>query len=160
MNYAYKEALKAFAAGEIPIGAVVVKDGKIVSRGHNQRESRQIATAHAEIVAIEKACKKLKSWRLDGCVMYVTLEPCVMCAGAALNARLDKVVFGAEDLSGGAESLLSGEKTLLNANTTFVRAEGEQRCAKLLSDFFAARRSGSAINRYSTRNRHETDIDN
>ena len=85
MKCALKEAQKAFADGEVPIGAVVVLDGKVVSRGHNRRTKKQIATAHAEVEAIEKACKKLKSWRIPECEIYVTLEPCPMCMGAMLN---------------------------------------------------------------------------
>ena len=94
MTSALKCAQKAYSEGEVPIGAVVVLDGKVISRGHNRRTGRQIATAHAEIEAIEKACKKLKSWRLPECELYVTLEPCPMCMGAALNARIKKIYFG------------------------------------------------------------------
>ena len=99
MDEAYKEALKAFDKGEIPIGAVIVSGGKVIARGHNVRETSQVATKHAEIVAIEKACKKLKSWRLENCEMYVTVEPCIMCYGAVLNARIDKVIYGADDFN-------------------------------------------------------------
>ena len=100
MKCALKEAQKAFADGEVPIGAVVVLDGKVVSRGHNRRTKKQIATAHAEIEAIEKACRKLKSWRIPECELYVTLEPCPMCMGAMLNARVKKVYFGAYEAKG------------------------------------------------------------
>ena len=105
MKQAIKEALKAKEKDEVPIGAVIVLDGKIIARAHNQMEEKQLATAHAEILAINKACKKQKSWRLDGAEMYVTVEPCAMCAGAIANARIKSVYFGAyESKSGCAES--------------------------------------------------------
>ena len=105
MEIALKEAKKGENAGEIPIGAVIVKDGKIIAKAFNKRESLQDPTAHAEILAIKKASKKLKSWRLDGCEMFVTLEPCPMCAGAIVNARIKKLYYGAsESKSGSAES--------------------------------------------------------
>ena len=152
MDAAYKEAQKAYKAGEIPIGAVIVKDGAILSRGHNCREKTQIATRHAEIVAIEKACKKLNSWRLDGCEMYVTVEPCVMCYGAVLNARVDKVYYGADDYNGGAgivAAKIADDKVYLNWNTHFIKLEGEERCSKILTDFFSDRRKGLTVNKYS-----------
>ncbi|MBQ0099383.1 MAG: nucleoside deaminase, partial [Firmicutes bacterium] len=105
MYLALKEAKKAFNEDEVPIGAVLVKDGQVLSKAHNKIEKKQLATAHAEILAIEKAERKLKSWRLDGVDMYVTLEPCPMCAGAIVNARINNVYFGAfEKKSGSAES--------------------------------------------------------
>lgn len=97
MKMALKEAQKAYDDGEVPVGAVIVKDGKVISRARNMRENKQNALYHAEILAIDKACKKLKSFRLDGCEIYVTLEPCPMCAGAICGARLKEVVFGAKD---------------------------------------------------------------
>ena len=99
ISAAIKQAQKAYTAGEIPVGAVVVKDGKIISRGYNKRESSQIATKHAEIIAIEKACKKLGSWRLEDCDIYVSLEPCPMCLGACVNARLKNIYYAAEQTS-------------------------------------------------------------
>ena len=105
MNCAIKEAQKALKKDEVPIGAVIVLDGKIIARAHNLMEKTQIATAHAEVLAINKACKKLKSWRLDGAEIYITMEPCPMCAGAIVNARIKKVYFGAyEKKSGSAQS--------------------------------------------------------
>ena len=105
MKLAIKQALKAQEKDEVPIGAVLVKDGKVIARAYNKRESTQLATAHAEILAIEKASKKLKSWRLDGVELFVTLEPCPMCAGAIVNSRIKKVYFGAsEEKSGSCES--------------------------------------------------------
>ena len=100
MKAALKCAQKGLEEGEVPIGAVVVLDGNIISRGHNRRTKKQIATAHAEVEAIEKACKKLKSWRIPECEIYVTLEPCPMCMGAMLNARIKKVYFGAYEAKG------------------------------------------------------------
>ena len=88
------EARKAYAEDEVPVGAVIVLDGKIIARARNAMEKTQLATAHAEILAINKACKKLKSWRLDGAEMYITMEPCAMCAGAIVNARIKHVYFG------------------------------------------------------------------
>ena len=95
MKSAINQALKAKELDEVPIGAVIVLDGKIIAKAHNLMEKTQLATAHAEVLAINKACKKLKSWRLDGAEMYVTIEPCAMCAGAIVNARIKKVYFGA-----------------------------------------------------------------
>ena len=155
MDIAFKEALKAYKDGEVPIGAVIVRDGVIITRGHNKRETKQLATAHAEIIAIEKACKKLSSWRLDGCEMYVTVEPCLMCAGAALNARLNKVYYGAEDFNGGAGCIVAiDEKVYLNSNTEFIKVGGEERCSKILTDFFSDRRKGVTVNERSHK-RHD-----
>lgn len=95
MQEAIKQAQVAYKRGEVPIGCVIVKDGKIVAKGYNQREKKRNCLWHAEIVALNRACRKLKSWRLNDCEMYVTLEPCQMCMGAILNARLRKVYFGA-----------------------------------------------------------------
>ena len=102
MKAALKEAQKAALEGEVPIGCVIVKDGKIIARGRNARETKKNALPHAEIVAIDKACKKLSGWRLWQCEMYVTLEPCPMCTGAIINSRIPKVFIGAKDPKGGA----------------------------------------------------------
>ncbi len=142
MRAALKEAVKAKDKDEVPIGAVVVFGDKIVSRGHNETERTQIATRHAEIVAIEKACKKLKSWRLDGAEIYVTLEPCAMCAGAIANARIKKVFFGAfEPKSGCAVSkfpVLSDSG--LNHSVEFTGGIEEKKCSGLLVDYFRQKR--------------------
>lgn len=95
MREALKEAKKAYDLGEVPVGCVIVKNDQIISRAHNLRESKQSSLAHAEILAIEKACKKLKSWRLDECDLYVTLEPCLMCSGAIINSRINRLIYGA-----------------------------------------------------------------
>ena len=102
MRLALKEAKKAYEKLEVPIGAVIVKDNKIIARAHNLRETKKQACAHAEILAIEKACKKIGAWRLEDCDLYVTLEPCVMCAGAIINARIKNLYIGAMDEKGGA----------------------------------------------------------
>ena len=102
MKEALKEAEKSYQKEEIPVGAVIVKDNKIIARGHNLKETKTDTTNHAEIIAIKKASKKLNSWRLTGCTMYVTLEPCTMCAGALIQARIDKVVIGTMDEKTGA----------------------------------------------------------
>ena len=102
MKEALKEAKKAYDKEEIPVGAVIVKDGKIIARAHNSKEISKNAVSHAEILAIQKACKKLESWRLLDCEMYVTLEPCSMCAGAIINARISKIYIGTDDEKTGA----------------------------------------------------------
>lgn len=102
MAAALEQAKIAFNENEVPVGAVIVKDGEIIAVGHNMREKKQSALSHAEIEAIDAACKKLGSWRLDDCELYVTLEPCPMCAGAILNARIKKLVFGAYDINAGS----------------------------------------------------------
>lgn len=133
-------AQKAFEDGEVPIGAVVVLDGKIISRGHNRRTKRQIATAHAEIEAIEKACKKLKSWRIPDCELYVTLEPCPMCMGAALNARIKKVYFGAYEGKGRSLTEQIAASNLVNHRTEVEGGVMEEECSAILSSFFSGMR--------------------
>lgn len=95
-DLAYKEAVKAFEKDEVPVGAVIVKDGEVISKAYNQRITRNNAVYHAEILAIEKACKRLNSYRLDGCSIYITLEPCLMCSGAIIQARIKEVYFGSK----------------------------------------------------------------
>ena len=140
MNYldeALKQANIAYKKKEVPIGAVIVKNNKVIARAHNSREKSQNALHHAEVIAINKACKKLKSWRLNDCTMYVTLEPCAMCAGAILNSRLDKVVIGCLDNDHGAVvskyTLLSDG--ILNHKTIVELAENEE-CKALIKSFF------------------------
>ena len=138
MREALKEAHKAFDKAEVPIGAVIVRDGKVIARGHNLREVKNQACAHAEILAIEKACKKLKAWRLENCDMYVTLEPCAMCAGAILNARIKNLYIGAmEPKFGAVGSKLNLFKDFVfnhtvNVETGILEAE----CVQLLQEFF------------------------
>lgn len=102
MSLALKEAKKAELIDEVPIGAIIVKDNKVIARGHNVRESKKDPLGHAEIVAIKKASKKLNSWRLEGCDIYVTIEPCIMCSGAIIQSRIKRIIYGADDLKGGA----------------------------------------------------------
>lgn len=142
MNKALEQAKKALSRDEVPIGAVIVKDGVIIARGYNKRESSQNALAHAEIIAISKACKKLKSWRLDGAEIYVTLEPCPMCAGAIMNARISKIVFGAyEPKSGacGSKFDVIGDSGL-NHNAVFIGGVMEEECSLLIKNYFKSKR--------------------
>ena len=140
MKAAIKCAQKAFEEGEVPIGAVVVCDGKIISRGHNRRTKKQIATAHAEIEAIEKACKKLKSWRIPECEIYVTLEPCPMCMGAMLNARIKKVYFGAYEAKGRSMTDQLAVSNLVNHRIEVEGGVMKDECAQILSEFFSQMR--------------------
>ena len=142
MKSAIKEAKKAVIKDEVPIGAVIVLDGKIIARAHNLMEKTQLATAHAEILAINKACKKLKSWRLDNAEMYITIEPCAMCAGAIANARIKKVYFGAyERKSGSAVSKFSVlSDSGLNHKVEFEGGILEETCAEIIKNYFKAKR--------------------
>lgn len=136
MNAALKEAKKAYLKNEVPIGAVIVKDGKIIARAHNLREQKQSSLYHAEILAIKKACKKLKSWRLDGLEMYVTLEPCLMCAGAITQSRIKKVIIGAMDKKNGCIGSIAN---VLDINTTHkveYEYDLQDECSTIISDFF------------------------
>lgn len=138
MEQAIKQAKKAFAKKEIPIGAIIVRNGKIISSAYNTREHSQQAINHAEIITIKKACKKLKSWRLNECEMYVTLEPCPMCAGAILNSRINKLHISCLDEKSGA---VISKYTLLddgalNHKCSVVVGEHEQDSKKLIQDFF------------------------
>lgn len=135
------QGYKAISQEEIPIGAVIVKEGKIISYAHNKREQSQIATHHAEILAIEKACKKLKSWRLNDCDIYVTLEPCPMCAGAILNARLKSVHYAVKDSDNGGISRFNMMQNTLNHTTdVFHDTEYEKENLELIKNFFSNRR--------------------
>lgn len=137
MKEALKEAEKAALLGEVPIGCVIVKDGKIISRGRNARETKKNALLHAEIVAIDKACKKLGGWRLWQCEMYVTLEPCPMCCGAIINARIPKVYIGAKDPKGGAMgSILDLTEFPFNHKVETQFGILEEECRMKLKTFF------------------------
>lgn len=122
MGKALAEAKTAYAVGEIPIGAVIVYEKKVVARAYNLRESLPCATAHAELLAIEKACRALNRWRLTGCTLYVTVEPCPMCAGAIVNSRLDRVVYGCDDPKAGAVRSSSSSSTT-TASTTGPKSQ-------------------------------------
>lgn len=139
MKRAVALAEEAAAEGEVPVGAVIVqrKTGRIVGEGRNMRESAGNALAHAEIMAIDQACRTLGGWRLPDCAMYVTLEPCPMCCGAIINARIDQVIFGAYDSkSGSAVSVQRMFDLPYNYRPELVGGVMEQECAALLSDFF------------------------
>lgn len=137
MKTALAEAKKAAEMGEIPVGAVIVKDGKIIAAAHNTRETLQTALGHAEINAISIACNKLGSWRLDGCEIYVTMEPCPMCAGAIINARIPTVVFGCYDLKMGSFDSVTNLAALNYGFTPEVYGGiMENECINIVKDFF------------------------
>lgn len=137
MKAAFKEALKAYSKDEVPVGCVIVKDGKIISRGHNQIEKTNMASRHAEIIAIEKAGKKLNSWRLNGCSMYVTLEPCTMCMGAIINSRINDLHIGAlEPKTGAAVSKLKLVEEELIPNNIIATIYNEKACEYIMKRFF------------------------
>jgi len=142
MKKALRYAQKAAALEETPVGAVLVKDGKVLSAGYNLRESRQDVTLHAEMIALRKACRKLNSWRLDQCDLYVTLEPCIMCAGAIQQAKIRTVYFGAYDPKGGG--VFSKAQILDLTLNHRVRYEGgilAEESSAMLKEFFAAMRN-------------------
>lgn len=142
MSIALKEARKAFEISEVPVGAVIVKDGKIVAKGFNRPVSRSDPTAHAEIVAIRIAAKKLKNYRLTGAVLYVTKEPCVMCAGAMVNARIKEIVFGCYDRKAGACGSVFNiaDNNSLNHRMDVTGGVMEIECGSLLKNFFKNKR--------------------
>lgn len=138
MREAIKEALLAQEKGEVPIGAVIVKNGEIIARGHNLRETGQISTAHAEIIAIEEANKAVGFWRLDDCTLYATLEPCPMCAGAIVQSRIPTVVYGAKDPKGGCCGTIYNllKEPRFNHESELVEGVLEEECGLLLTNFF------------------------
>lgn len=141
MNLALKEAEKAYKKGDVPVGAVIVKDGKLIAKAHNKKEKSKVAVYHAEILAIKKACKKLKTWHLNDCELYVTLEPCLMCAGAIIQARIPKVYFSTVNHKFGYVSSID---SLLNDRNNHKVEVYEGMCKeqsqKLLTDFFKNKR--------------------
>ena len=143
MQRAIAEAGKAEGKDEVPIGCVIVRDGRIIARGHNLRETSQDPAAHAELIAIRKAARKLASWRLLNCTLYVTLEPCTMCMGAIILARIPTVVFGCYDPKGGAAGSLYdfSNDPRLNHSVALLPRILESECSGLLSSFFAALRA-------------------
>lgn len=143
MQRAIAEANKAGAKDEVPIGCVIIRGGKILARGHNLRESTQDPAAHAELIAIRKAARKVQSWRLLDTTLYVTLEPCTMCMGAIILSRISTVVFGCYDPKGGAAGSLYdlSNDPRLNHRVTLVPQILEKQCSGLLSSFFAALRA-------------------
>lgn len=130
MKEALKEANKAFEKGDVPVGAVIVKDGKVLSRAYNKKEETKDVTDHAEIIAIRKACKAIDDWRLNGCTIYVTLEPCSMCMGAIQQARIEKVVYGTKNIK---------DNTTKKIDLTSGTLENE--CSDILKTFFQNRRN-------------------
>lgn len=142
MNEALRLAQKAESKDEVPVGALIVKNDEIISQAYNLRESLNTPLGHAELIAIHRASQKLQSWRLLGCTLYVTLEPCLMCAGTLIQSRVPRVVFGASDPKGGAVKSLYqvGQDTRLNHRFEIVSGVLENECAKLLKDFFQKKR--------------------
>jgi tRNA(adenine34) deaminase len=153
MKEAIKEAEKAGELAEVPIGAVLVIGDKIISRGHNLRERNQSAVAHAELLAIDQACKVLGSWRLEEATLYVTLEPCPMCSGAIILARVKRVVYGAADPKGGCAgtfmNLLQDER--FNHQSDVTKGVLESECGQLLSSFFRGLRERRKVEKGHTR---------
>jgi tRNA(adenine34) deaminase len=149
MDLALRQARRADAANEVPIGAVIVQNGEVIARAFNQVETLNDATAHAEILAITQASAQLRSWRLTGCTLYVTKEPCPMCAGAIINSRIDKVVYGVKDVNGGG---CGGAFNITNHDGLLHKAEVvagfmEEESLQVLQDFFQRRRRENKENK-------------
>lgn len=137
MKKALKEAEKAYKKEEIPVGAIIVKEGQIIAKAHNLRETKKTSTAHAEILAIEKANKKLKAWRLEDCEMYITLEPCMMCMGAIINSRIKKIYIGTLDpKTGSCKSVINIEDYKFNHSVEIETGILKEECEYILKDFF------------------------
>ena len=139
MEIAIKEAKKAQKKGDVPVGAIIVKENKIISKAYNKKEKNKNAVLHAEIIAISKACKKLKTWRLDNCELYITLEPCMMCSGAILQSRIKKVIYGSKNEKYG----YSKQIDKLNQKNNFPEiVEGilEEKTTEMIKDFFIEKR--------------------
>ena len=136
MYAALKRAQKGLAQGEVPVGAVIVYNGTIIASGYNRRTQTQMATSHAEMYAIDRACKKLKGWRLCDCDLYVTLEPCPMCMGAMLNARIRKLYFGAYEQKGRSMTQALADSNLLNHTLEIEVGVLQEECSDILSGFF------------------------
>ncbi len=137
MKEALKEAKKAYKKEEIPVGAIIVKNGKIIARGHNLKELKNSGISHAEILAIQKANKKLKAWRLEECEMYITLEPCMMCMGAIINSRIKKIYIGTLDpKTGSCKSVINIENYKFNHTVEIETGILKDECEYILKDFF------------------------
>ncbi len=132
MKIAIKQANKALKYNEVPVGAIVVKNNKIISKAYNKREKSNDSTKHAEMIAISKACKKIKNWRLDECTLYVTMEPCMMCSGAIEQSRIKKIVYGVKNENYGYSDNLK--------NIEIISKVCEEECKKLVQTFFKKRR--------------------
>ncbi len=148
MKEAINEAFKAFKKDEVPVGAVIVLNGKIIARGHNTREKTKDPTGHAEINALKKATKKLNSWRLENAILYVTIEPCAMCAGAISQARIKKIVYGAKDKKGGAieSNIELYKKTGLNHYPEVESGVLAKECGEIISHYFRQKRDKAKSN--------------
>ena len=142
MKEAIKEAKKAELIDEVPIGCVIVKDDKVIARGHNVRETKKTPLGHAEIIAIDKASKKLGAWRLQDCDIYITLEPCIMCAGAIIQSRIRHVYYGAKDPKGGAieSSINVLEAKSINHHPEITSGILEEECSNIISQYFKRKR--------------------
>lgn len=142
MKEAIKEAKKAELIDEVPIGCVIVKDDKIIARGHNVRETKKTPLGHAEIIAIDKASKKLGAWRLQDCDIYITLEPCIMCSGAIIQSRIRHVYYGAKDPKGGAieSSINVLEAKNINHHPEISSGLLEEECSNIISHYFKRKR--------------------
>jgi len=141
MKMALKQAKKGLKKGEVPIGAIIVRDGKVIAKAHNLREKSNLATGHAEIVAIERANKAIKSWRLDSCTLYVTIEPCPMCAGAIIQSRIRNVIYGAKDIKSGAhESITNLFDLPFNHKVKVETGILEEECGEIITSFFKKKR--------------------
>ena len=144
MKLALEQAEQAFAVGEVPVGAIIAHNGRVIAAAHNQREQLNDPTAHAEMIAITQAAESMNSWRLADCALYVTLEPCPMCAGAVLNARIPKVIYGTADPKGGAVhsvfKLLSDAR--MNHRAEISQGVMAAQCGEILKRFFQSRRNG------------------
>ena len=138
MRLAIEEAKKAEEIGEVPIGAIIVKDGEVIAKAHNLRERDQRSIAHAELLAIDEACKATGSWRLEGTTLYVTLEPCAMCSGAIVLSRIEKVVYGASDPKGGCAGTLMNllQEERFNHRVEVINGILQEECGQMLSEFF------------------------
>ena len=143
MLAALKEAQKAVILDEVPVGAIIVKDDKIIARGHNLREKSNDPTSHAEINAIRKACKKVNSWRLEDCTIYVTVEPCSMCAGTLLQCRIGRIVYGTLDPKGGAivSSLELFKSKNINHHPQIEGGVLKEECSSIISSYFKSKRN-------------------
>lgn len=142
MHLALEQAHLAYQIGEVPVGAVVVKDGEIVGTGYNRRETDKNAVAHAELLAIDDACKRLGGWRLWECELYVTLEPCPMCAGAIINSRIKRLIYGASDKKAGSvESVVRMFDLPYNHKPPYTAGVLEEECSQILKSFFKEMRS-------------------
>lgn len=148
MKEALKEARKAHEKLEVPVGAVIVKNDKVIARAYNLRESKNNSLAHAEILCINKACKKLNTWRLEGCKMYVTLEPCPMCAGALIQSRIDKVYIGTKDeKNGAAGSVFNAFNENFTHKVKYEYLEGCEECSNIIKEFFKDLRKSKKDNK-------------